>query len=137
MTKRVDEENQGKAGRPTVVTQEAINKLEMAFSLGCSDNEACLFADISRQALYRYQRAHPEFIERKELLKDKLVFKARSVVANALNSGDSDIAKWYLERKRKDEFSTKQNVDMFNIQTEVKPDIDVILELRKKLESDE
>ena len=62
MPKRVDEETQGKAGRPTVVTQEAINKLEMAFSLGCSDNQTCLFADISRKALYHSQRAHPAFI---------------------------------------------------------------------------
>lgn len=95
-------------GRPTKLTPETITKLETAFSLGCSDVEACLYADISKSALYEYQKAHPEFADRKELLKDKLVFKSRSVVAEALNNNDREMAKWYLERKKKNEFSTRQ-----------------------------
>lgn len=103
------------AGRPTVMTDDTVNKLEQAFSLGCSDTEACLFADISRQTLYDYQKIHPEFIDRKALLKDKLILKARTVVAEALNNKDKDTAKWYLERKRKDEFSTKVENDINSV----------------------
>ena len=33
------------------------------------------------------------------------------VVHKALDRGDKEMAKWYLERKAKDEFSTKQEVD--------------------------
>ena len=95
------------AGRPTVMTEEVVSKLEQAFSMGCSDLEACLFANISRQTLYDYQEKNPEFIDRKALLKQKMIFKARSVIADALNNKDENTAKWYLERKRKDEFSTK------------------------------
>lgn len=97
-----------KGGRPTVMTNEVVAKLEQAFSLGCSDIEACLFAGISKQTLYDYQKIHPEFADRKEELKEKLVLKARTVIATALNNNDETTAKWYLERKRKDEFSTKQ-----------------------------
>ena len=37
-----------------------------------------------------------------------MIFKARTVIADALNNKDENTARWYLERKRKDEFSTKQ-----------------------------
>lgn len=98
------------AGRPTVMTPEAIGKLEQAFSMGCSDLEACLFADISKDALYDYQEKHPEFTERKAMLKEKMIFKARSVIADALNKKDENTAKWYLERKAKNEFGTRTEI---------------------------
>ena len=95
-------------GRPTIMTADVIGKLELAFSLGCTDLEACFFAGISKDALYTYQAKNVEFRERKEALKEKLVFKARQVVADALDCDDAATARWYLERKKKDEFSTRQ-----------------------------
>lgn len=97
-------------GRPTVFGESELQKLETAFSLDCTDEEACIFAGVAPSSLYNYQNAHPDFLERKRLLKQKLVLKARTVIANRLNTEDADTAKWYLERKKKDEFSTKQEV---------------------------
>lgn len=99
-------------GRPKVIDKDVLNKLETSYSMGCTDSEACLFANISKQTLYNYQNKHPEFVERKEMLKQKLVLKARSVVAEALNNKDENTAKWYLERKKKDEFSVKSESDV-------------------------
>ena len=110
MTKKKDPKDYLPTGRPTKVTPEVVTKLEQAFSMGCTDEEACLFADISRMSLQRYQEAHPSFRDRKALLKQKLVLKARSVIAEALNRKDENTAKWYLERKAKKEFSTRQEV---------------------------
>lgn len=107
MTKKKYPKDLVGAGRPTIMTPDVVNKLEQAFSMGCTDLEACLYADISKQTLYNYQEKHPEFVDRKEMLKQKLVLKARSVVAEALNNKDENTAKWYLERRRKDEFSVK------------------------------
>ena len=107
MTKKKLPEELEKRGRKTVMTPEIINKLEQAFSMGCSDLEACLYADIGKTTLYNYQNENPEFLERKEKLKEKLVLKARSVIADSLNKQDENTAKWYLERKAKNEFSTK------------------------------
>lgn len=107
MTKKKDPKDKKTAGRPTVMTIDVVNKLEQAFSMGCSDVEACLFADISKQTLYDYQAKNPEFVDRKERLKERLILKARTVIADALNRKDENTAKWYLERKAKNEFSTK------------------------------
>lgn len=107
MTKKKAPEDLVGAGRPTIMTPDIVNKLEQAFSMGCSDLEACLYAGISKQTLYNYQAKNPEFVDRKEQLKEQLVLKARTVIANALNNKDENTAKWYLERKAKNEFSTK------------------------------
>lgn len=97
-------------GRPPVIDKDVLNKLETSYSMGCTDSEACLFANISKQTLYNYQDKHPEFVERKAMLKQKMIFKARSVIADSLNNKDEKTAMWYLERKCKDEFSTKQEI---------------------------
>lgn len=94
-------------GRPTVMTDDTIDKLQQSWAMGCSDLEACCYAGVSAAALYNYQKAHPDFVDRKAVLKERMVLKAREVVHKALQEGDKDMAKWYLERKKKDEFSTK------------------------------
>lgn len=85
------------------MTDEALRKLEEAFALGCTDIEACLYANISKTALYDYQKEHPEFAERKEELKEHPVLKARTTVVRNLDK--PEMALKYLERKKKKEFS--------------------------------
>lgn len=110
--KKTAKKSENKGGRPTKMTSETIAKLEQAFSLGCSDLEACIYADVSPSILYRFQEKNPEFRERKEMLKQKLVLKARTVVAEALKNKDENTAKWYLERKARDEFSVKNVTEL-------------------------
>ena len=98
-------------GRPTVITAEIIRTLEQAFILGLPDEQACLFAGISPSAFYAHQREVPEFKKRKELLKQSLEMKSRILIASDIDNKDSDIAKWYLERKAKGEFSTKTEIE--------------------------
>ena len=92
-------------GRPTIMTSETIHKLEEVFAIGGSDREACFYADISMGALYLYQDKHPEFIERKEALKERPILKARQTVVKALDNPVD--AQWYLTRKRKSEFADR------------------------------
>ena len=86
-------------GRPTKFTPDTIAKLEQGFLMGCSDVEACLFADVSKTALYNYQERNPEFIDRKEMLKTNPVMKAKGVVLGALEEGDLNTAHRVIERK--------------------------------------
>ena len=110
MTKRKNPEDYLPTGRPTKLTPETIDKLRTAFLMGCSDIEACLYADISKTALYNYQAKNPDFVDQKEQWKEQLTLKARTVIANALNNKDENTAKWYLERKAKNEFSARQEL---------------------------
>jgi hypothetical protein len=94
-------------GRPTVIDELVLQKLEYAFTHGLSDKQACLFADISPATLYNYQNAHPDFVERKEVLKDATTMRAKLNVAGKILEGDLQQSNWWLERKAKDEFSTR------------------------------
>lgn len=97
------------AGRPTVMTEIVLGKLNEAFAIGASDKEACFYADISPDTLYDYQLKNPKFIQRKEALKERPVLLARQTVLKAIES-DPLTARWYLERRRKDEFSSRQEL---------------------------
>ena len=97
------------AGRPTKMTPETVKKLEEAFAIGASDGEACFYADISKPTLYAYQDANPEFLNRKEALKERPVLLARQTVLKAMET-DPQTARWFLERKRKAEFAARQEL---------------------------
>jgi hypothetical protein len=99
------------AGRPTVMTPEAIRKLEDAFSWGCTDLEACCFANISKTALYEYCEKHPEFTERKEILKNNPTIKARRVIIRALDEDDINTAHKVIDRKEGLKV-TQTNIDL-------------------------
>ena len=90
------------------MTEITIKKLEEAFAIGCSDVEACLMANISTVTLYAYQKNNPEFINRKETLKEKPFLKARKTIVDDLD--DVNTAKWYAERKKKEEFSSRSEL---------------------------
>ena len=94
------------------MTSEVLQKLEYAFASGLSDREASLYAGISESTLYNYCHEHEEFLERKELFKEQTKMKAKLVIAKAIEEGSLKTAQWYLERKAKDEFSTRQEADI-------------------------
>lgn len=98
--------------RPTVMTPDIIYKLEEAFAIGCPDLEACLLAGIGKTTLYNYQQDNPEFVERKEALKNSPALHARKNLAASIASGDLADSKWYLERKKRDEFGAKQDINL-------------------------
>jgi len=98
------------AGRPTVMTEETIKQLEVAYSNDASDGQACFLANISKQSLYNYQEQHPEFIDRKKALKNSIKYQAKLKIREAILKEDKpDTSKWYLERKDRD-FKPKQDI---------------------------
>lgn len=95
-----------------MITPEIIDKLDYAFALGCTDKEACALADISQSAFYNYLDKHADYKERKEALKLKPILKAKKANNDLIESGDPVHIRWYLERKKADEFSTKAEVNI-------------------------
>lgn len=93
------------AGRKTKMSKETLQKLEQVFAMDGSDEEACFYADISPTTLYTYQLKHPEFLERKNALRNKPILAARQTVIKGLD--DVDTAFKYLKCKKRDEFAEK------------------------------
>lgn len=115
MGRRVGRVNQGgsvmPAGRPTEISDVKIQKLEQAFSIDATIKEACFYADISPQTYYNWIETRPELLERFNALREKPVLQARQTISDNLKS-DPKVAQWYLERKRKNEFSSKTELEV-------------------------
>lgn len=99
-----------KTGRPTVMTPETISKLKEGFSQGFSVENTCVWADISRQSYFDYCKKFPEFGDQCKSLQKKPLIKSILVINKALNEGDVSTAKWYAERKCKEEFSLRNEI---------------------------
>lgn len=98
-----------KRGRPSILTESVQNQLKQAFLIGATDDEACLVVGIAPSTLYKFQEKNPSFSEQKRLWKRSPVFRAKATIVRNLDN--VDVAKWYLERRAKDEFSTKQELE--------------------------
>jgi len=103
--------SENKGGRPTVMTDEVVAKLEYGFMKGLNVTECCHYADISRSAFYDYLEIHPEFSDRMEELRSNPSTQAKLNVVEAIENGDTGLSVWWLERRNKDEFSSKQEVE--------------------------
>lgn len=90
--------------RPTKLTKTVVKKLEEAFVLGASIEEACFYADITKQTYYNWKDENEELFDRFMALRLSPVLKARKALVEGLEN-NPNLALRYLERKRRDEFS--------------------------------
>lgn len=99
--------------RPTKLTKLVVQKLEDAFVLGATVEEACFNANIAKQTYYNWVEEKPELLDRFEALKMSPILKARKAVVDALESSPN-LALKFLERRMKSEFglnAVEQNHD--------------------------
>jgi hypothetical protein len=90
------------------LTPECVGKLEYAFSIDATVEEACYYADISRDTYYTWIKENKVLADKFERLRQRPVLTARDTVSKSLNTPQG--AQWYLERKKKLEFSTRQEL---------------------------
>jgi len=93
-------------GKYTKLTENVVNKLEEIFALDGTVEEACLFADISKQTYYNWINSDPQMKARFDALRNTPVLEARRTVVKGLKENYSN-AMDYLSRKKKLEFSTR------------------------------
>lgn len=95
-------------GRPSVLTPQVIDKLVQAFGNGYTKVQAFRHAGISKDVYYDALKTDSEFADKMRQAQDSLELKARDVVAVSIKANDVKTAKWWLERKKKDEFSLRR-----------------------------
>lgn len=96
-------------GRPSI-KKETVTKLEEALSIGADVTAACAYANITRKTYYEWVKGDEKLSDRFDALREKPVLKAINTINKNLDKPET--AKWYLERKRKKEFSIKQEIDV-------------------------
>lgn len=93
--------------RPTKLTKANIEELERRFRDGATTLEA-IDGILAESSYYKYLKDDVEFSERMSLAREYVTEIARGVVARSIKRGNAESAKWWLERKNKKEFSTRQ-----------------------------
>ena len=92
-----------KVGRPLAITEPVVQKLLHAYSLGCTDTEAVVFAGIGRSTLFDYIKINKQFSDRREELKKTPVLLSRSTLIKDLKDSKSPTrtatAKFLVEKE--------------------------------------
>ncbi|MBP9759261.1 hypothetical protein KBD45_06200 [Candidatus Dojkabacteria bacterium] len=103
-----------KAGRPTVVTEQVLSKLKAVLQRGISVKKACIYARIGEKTFYRHYNNDSVFRQFIEDCRDYVTIVAGEVITEDITKNKNvSTAKWWVERKDSDEFSLKQNFNVF------------------------
>lgn len=89
-------------GRPTIYDPEVVRKLEAAFNNGYNITEACQYAEIARDTYYQWLEHQEGFSDKMDNAQRAPNKKAKEVVLNAINTGDSNLAFRYLQARDPD-----------------------------------
>lgn len=92
------------------MTPETLKKLEEAFAIDCTVDEASLYAGITPKTYYNWIDKDPELLQRFIALRNHPPLKARKTIVESL--GDPNHAFRYMERKRPEEFMPKSKVEL-------------------------
>jgi len=90
--------------------KEVIAKCKEVWAIGGTDAEASFYADISKDCISRYLKANEDVRNYRDRLREKPILKARKTITDNLDKPET--AKWYIERKRRNEFATKKEEEM-------------------------
>ena len=93
-------------GRPPIVDNKVLQKMQHAFALDCTVEEACIFSGISTKTYYNFVDECPDFLHTVELLRNIPFLLARQTIVDGIMNNYAQ-AMDYMSRKRKMEFSHK------------------------------
>jgi hypothetical protein len=108
--KRSGTKRKSNLGPPKKKTPNVVGLLVAAFNNGLSVTDACKYAGINRDTYYAWLKEDTDFSDKMDQARVKLGFRAREVIAQKIFEGNERVAMWWLERRVKDEFSTRKEV---------------------------
>lgn len=98
------------AGRPRANIEQYLTNIQPYLEVGCSLYEACLHGCVPYTTVIDYQKNDDEIRKKIERMSNVPILTARQSVVGSM-AENAELALKYLERKKKDEFSLKTEVD--------------------------
>lgn len=95
------------AGRPKARIREYFEKILPFLQRGLSVKKSCEHAGVPQQTVNDYMNRDGKFSVEVKVAQRTTELLARQNITNSIKRGGIDSAKWYLERKCKDEFSLR------------------------------
>jgi hypothetical protein len=94
-----------KVGRPPIMQENIMRKLEAAISAGFNVSVSCHLSGISRSTYYEYMAYDKEFSDRMKYAEEITTYRARQVILSEIEKGSFKAACYWLERKARVEFA--------------------------------
>ena len=91
-------------------TDAIVAELTSAFQDGLNITQACWQAGISRDFYYDRMNKDLDFADKMSRAREFPSMNSRKNIVTAIKKGDQNASKWWLERRSKDEFSTRQEL---------------------------
>lgn len=95
--------------------EEVMKALQQYFLLGYSRRKACMFVGVNSTTLSKWESKDPTLSAKIDGWKNSVNARARQVIAKKINdrkNPDSELSKWWLERREKKSFSTRTEQDV-------------------------
>src|SRR4051812_14349545 len=107
MPKKKAASNSKAIGRPSILTQDVIRKLEEAFCMDATDGEACAFAGISEASYYHHRKENEDFSDQMDRAKQFPFMLAKKGLLQALKEGDGNLLLKWLKNRQRDRYHEK------------------------------
>ena len=91
--------SKNEVGRPTVMSEETVRKLEESLKGGMTVSQACIVSDVSRDTYYRHYKMDEAFSDKMRFAKSYVTMLAKQNIAKAVARGDIGTSKWLLEKQ--------------------------------------
>lgn len=108
-------------GRPTKLTDETLERIILALTMGLSNRTVAHFARIHESTFYEWITNNEEFAELVACAKASAVVHATVKLAQNINKGQNDAIKFFLER-RSEEYQRKAPIIIADDDASLEPD---------------
>lgn len=98
-------------GRPTIMTEAVVQKLEEWFKNDFTDGESCSYAWISREVYYLHCRQNKDFLHRMERAKDYCFILAKKNVLGGINNWDEEYSLKRLKNRQNKIYSERNETN--------------------------
>lgn len=95
----------------TKLTPEVVSKLKDAFAIGATVEQACFYAEISRNTYWKWCKKNPELSDEFSEMKSKLPLAAKHNIATAIHNRDLFHSRWLIERKEPENYGEKLKIE--------------------------
>lgn len=93
-------------------SEKVISDLKAGLQRDFTIIEACVYAGITSDTYYRWLKESDEFREEMDRARQHMSELSKKVIMDAVEKGDKDSAKWWLERRKKELYSTRTETDL-------------------------
>ncbi len=100
------------SGRPSKRTPEREAKILQVLEAGNTRRAACQYVGIDENTLSRWVTTFVDFADRVRKAEAAAEVQCLAVIRQGIRNGDTADAKWWLERRRPDDYARRDKIDL-------------------------